>query len=289
MEVPVKGDGAVDLAAMVARAGKGAGLLYFSNPLNPLGTYVTLDVVREVLGAVDCLPVVVDEAPNRVKVTGMKEIRRRVISHALNQISTARRYAEERETFYEYLNLIVCHMGGGITIGAHAKGRYVDVNNGLDGEGPFSPQRSGSEPTGQLIRLCFSGKYTLDELLVLNKGRGGLLDLLGTADFREVERRVKDGDPEACEVYEAMVYQICKNITGLLPAFDGERVDRVLLTGGLARSEMLVGDITDGVRALGCGVTAYPGENEMRALVKGALRVLDGKEEAKDYDPEPAS
>ncbi len=234
-------------------------------------------------------PVVVDEAPERVRVTGMKAIRRKVISHALNQISTARRYAEENETFYRYLNLIVCHMGGGITIGAHARGKYIDVNNGLDGEGPFSPQRSGSEPTGQLIRLCFSGKYTLDEMLKLNKGRGGLIDLLGTADFREVERRLDEGDPLAAEVYEAMVYQICKNITALLPAFDGRKVDRVLLTGGLARSERLVADIERGVAALGCGVTAYPGENEMYALVKGALRVLNGKERARDYDPRPAT
>ncbi len=231
-------------------------------------------------------PVVVDESPDRVRVTGMKAIRRKVISHALNQISTARRYAEENETFYRYLNVIVCHMGGGITVGAHAKGRYIDVNNGLDGEGPFSPQRSGSMPTGDLIRLCFSGEYTLDELLKLNKGKGGLIDLLGTADFREVEQRVKDGDSEACAVYEAMVYQICKNITALLPAFDGEAVERVLLTGGLARSEMLVRDITEGVKALGCGVTAYPGENEMYALAKGALRVLDGREVPGDYNPD---
>ena len=185
-------------------------------------------------------PVVVDEAPQRVKITGMKVLKRNVISHALNQIATARRYAEENETFYEYLNLIVCHMGGGITVGAHAKGRYIDVNNGLDGEGPFSPQRSGSEPTGQLIRLCFSGKYTEAELLKLNKGRGGLIDLLGTADFREVERRVKEGEPEAVAVYQAMVYQIAKNITALIPAFDGEKVDQILLTGGLARSEKFV-------------------------------------------------
>jgi len=230
-------------------------------------------------------PVVVDEAPNRVRVTGMKAIRRKVISHALNQIATARRYAEEHETFYEYLNLVVCHMGGGITVGAHAKGRYIDVNNGLDGEGPFSPQRSGSEPTGQLIRLCFSGEYTLEELLKLNKGRGGLIDLLGTADFREVERRVDEGEQLACVVYEAMIYQICKSITGLLPAFDGDPIDQVLLTGGLARSERLVRDVTAGVRALGCGLTAYPGENEMFALVKGALRVLDGKEEPGIYNP----
>ncbi len=230
-------------------------------------------------------PVVVDEAPNRVRVTGMKAIRRKVISHALNQIATARRYAEEHETFYEYLNLVVCHMGGGITVGAHAKGRYIDVNNGLDGEGPFSPQRSGSEPTGQLIRLCFSGEYTLEELLKLNKGRGGLIDLLGTADFREVERRVAEGEKLACEVYEAMIYQICKSITGLLPAFDGEPIDQVLLTGGLARSERLVRDVSAGVKALSCGLTAYPGENEMYALVKGALRVLDGKEEPQEYNP----
>lgn len=232
-------------------------------------------------------PVVVDEAPERVRITGMKAIRRKVISHALNQIATARRYARENETFYEYLNLIVCHMGGGITVGAHAKGRYIDVNNGLDGEGPFSPQRSGGEPTGDLIRLCFSGRYTLEELLKLNKGRGGLLDLLGTADFREVERRLDAGDAQARDVYEAMVYQIAKAITGLLPAFDGAPVDRVLLTGGMARSERLVTDISRGVAALGCGVTAFPGENEMQALVRGALRVLRGREAAKDYDPRP--
>ena len=261
-----------------------------SDHASNLGALIARELVKDSGKAAFIVdPVVVDEAPVRTKITGMKALRRRVISHALNQISTARRYAEENETFYEYLNLIVCHMGGGITIGAHAKGRYIDVNNGLDGEGPFSPQRSGSEPTGQLIRLCFSGQYTLEELLKLNKGRGGLIDLLGTSDFREVEQRVSDGEPDACEVYEAMVYQICKNITALLPAFNGEAVDRILLTGGLARSEKLVADITTGVQALACGVTSYPGENEMRALVKGALRVLNGKEEARNYDPQQES
>lgn len=230
-------------------------------------------------------PVVVDEAPGRVKVTGMKAIRRKIISHALNQIATARRYAEENETFYEYLNLVVLHMGGGVSVGAHKKGRYIDVNNALDGEGPFSPQRSGSMPTGDLIRLCFDGEYTKAELLKLNKGRGGLIDLLGTADFREVERRVNEGEPEATEVYQAMVYQLAKGITGLLPAFDGEPIDQVLLTGGLARSERLVSDITSAIRALGCGVTAYPGENEMIALAKGALRVLTGRETPCEYAP----
>lgn len=228
-------------------------------------------------------PVVVDEVPARVKVTGMKAVRRKVISHALNQIASARRFAEENETFYERLNVIVAHMGGGITIGAHCKGHYIDVNNGLNGEGPFSPQRSGSLPPGALIELCFSGRYSHAELKLLNKGRGGLIDLLGTADLREVERRIDQGDREAAEVFEAMAYQIAKNITALLPAFDGEQVHRIILTGGMARSARLVAEITRLLAALPCGVTVYPGENEMAALAKGALRVMNGKEPARDY------
>jgi len=230
-------------------------------------------------------PVVVDEADPKVKVTGLKELPRRVISHALNQIATARRYAEEHETFYERINVIVAHMGGGITVGAHRRGRYIDVNNGLDGEGPFSPQRSGSLPPGQLIDLCFSGKYTRAELKLLNKGRGGLIDLLGTADLREVERRVAAGDAEARLVFEAMTYQIAKAITALAPAFEGEPIDAILLTGGMARSARLVGELRRLTVALGCVVQVYPGENEMAALAKGALRVLSGREAAKDYPP----
>jgi butyrate kinase len=228
-------------------------------------------------------PVVVDEADPRVRVSGLKELPRRVISHALNQIATARRFAEERETFYSKVNVIVAHLGGGITVGAHRKGRYIDVNNGLDGEGPFSPQRTGSLPTGQLIDLCFSGKYTQPELKKLNKGRGGLIDLLGTADLREVERRMDAGEAEAALVWSAMGYHIAKEIASLVPAFEGTPVDRVLLTGGMARSKRLVDEISRLVSGLGCGVTVYPGENEMAALVKGALRVLQGKEEARRY------
>lgn len=232
-------------------------------------------------------PVVVDEVEEKVKITGVKELPRRVVSHALNQIATARRFAEERETFYERINVIVAHMGGGITVGAHRKGHYLDVNNGLDGEGPFSPQRSGSLPPGQLIDLCFSGKYTKAEMKLLNKGRGGLIDLLGTADMREVERRVDEGDAEAGLVYSAMVYQIAKNITALAPAFEGEPIDAILLTGGMARSKKLVADLTRYTVSLGCPVKVYPGENEMAALAKGALRVLAGREVAKDYPPAP--
>ncbi|MCX7830181.1 MAG: butyrate kinase [Acidobacteria bacterium] len=228
-------------------------------------------------------PVVVDELPERVKITGIKEIRRKSISHALNQIASARRYAEENETFYEKVNLIVCHMGGGISIGAHKKGRYIDVNNALDGEGPFSPERSGSLPVGDLINLCFSGKYTKQELKVLNKGRGGMISLLGTSDLREIEKRILEGDKEAEEAFDAMAYQISKEITSRIPAFDGEEIDQIVLTGGMARSKMLTEKISKYVSPMKCGVTIYAGENEMFALTKGVLRVLSGKVEPKYY------
>ncbi|MDR3673270.1 MAG: butyrate kinase [Holophaga sp.] len=228
-------------------------------------------------------PVVVDEVPARAKITGIKAIRRIVISHALNQIATARRYAEEQQTFYERINVIVAHMGGGISVGAHHHGHYQDVNNALDGEGPFTPQRSGSLPVGQLIELCFSGQYTHDQLKKLNKGSGGLIDLLGTADLRELERRYQTGEAEVVEVMDAMAYQIAKWITSMLPAFDGEKVDQILLTGGMARCKPTVAYIQRAVAAAGSGVTVYPGENEMAALAKGALRVLSGKEAPRVY------
>jgi butyrate kinase len=228
-------------------------------------------------------PVVVDEVSDRVRIAGIKAIRRKIVSHALNQIATARRYAEEQETFYERVNVIVAHMGGGISVGAHKRGMYIDVNNALDGEGPFTPQRSGSLPVGQLIDLCFAGTHTKGELKKLNKGRGGLIDLLGTADLREVEGRIDAGDAEAAMVFEALAYRIAREITSLLPAFDGEKVDQILLTGGMARSKRLVEKIRGFVQAFGCGVTVYPGENEMLALAKGVLRVLSGKETGREY------
>jgi butyrate kinase len=229
-------------------------------------------------------PVVVDEVPEIAKITGFKSIRRRVISHALNQIATARRFAEEQETFYERINVVVAHLGGGISVGAHCQGHYLDVNDALDGEGPFTPQRSGSLPAGQLIDLCFSGKYTKAELKKLNKGAGGLIDLLGTADLRALENRYKAGDAEVILVMDAMAYQISKWITSLLPAFHGQKVDQVLLTGGMARCKPTVEFIKSAIGAMGCGVTVYPGENEMFALAKGALRVLSGKETAMTYE-----
>ncbi len=228
-------------------------------------------------------PVVVNEVDEICLVTGFKEIKRKVISHALSQIASAKRFAEETRKLYHNLNLIVAHLGGGITVGAHHKGRYCDVNNGLDGEGPFSPERSGSIPTGQLIRMCYSGKYTLEEMKLKNKGKGGLIALLGTSDFREIEKRVKSDDREATQIFHAMAYQIAKEISSLIPAFEGEKVDQIILTGGLARSKMLVDKIKDRIKGLNIDVTVYPGENEMIALRDGALRVLQGKEKAREY------
>jgi butyrate kinase len=231
-------------------------------------------------------PVVVDEVPLRAKVTGIKAIRRKVISHALNQIASVRRYAQEQETFYEAVNVVVCHLGGGISVGAHRRGHYIDVNNALDGEGPFTPERAGSLPAGQLAEMCFSGRYTAPDIKKLIKGAGGLIDLLGTSDLREVERRMGAGDTEAAEVFDALCYQIAKAACALLPAFEGEKLDRIILTGGMARSQLLVERISRFLAGLGCGITVYPGENEMAALVKGALRVLYGREAARHYPPQ---
>jgi len=230
-------------------------------------------------------PVVVDEVAERVKITGIKAIRRKVISHALNQIATAHKYAEDNETFYERLNLIVCHMGGGISIGAHRKGRYIDANDALDGEGPFTPQRSGSLPVAAFMKLVQSGQYAPAELKLLIKGKGGLIDLLGTSNLIELGKQYKAGDERVQSVLDAQAYQISKWISSMLPAFDGEKVDQILLTGGMARAEFLVAEIRRLLKAFGCGITTYPGENEMSALAKGAIRVLSGKESAKEYAP----
>ncbi len=231
-------------------------------------------------------PVVVDEVADRVRVTGLKQIRRRVISHALNQIATAHRYAKDYGTSYEELNLIVAHLGGGITVGAHKHGRCVDVNDGLGGEGPFTPERAGSLPGFALVELCYSGRYTKDEVKRLLAGKGGLMDLLGTTNLMDLERRYLAGEAEVIAVMDAMAYQVAKEITSLLPAFDGEPVDQILITGGIARCKPTVEYIQRCLAGIPIGVTLYPGENEMLALVQGALRVLRGEEPAKTYAPE---
>lgn len=226
-------------------------------------------------------PVVVDELNEVARVSGIPEIDRKSIFHALNQKAIARRAAKELGKDYSQCNFIVAHMGGGISVGAHEKGRVVDVANALDGEGPFSPERSGGLPVGDLIKMCFSGKYTESDIKKRIKGNGGVVAYLNTNDIRDVEALVNDGDEKAKLIHEAMVYQVSKEIGSCAAALKG-KVDAILLTGGIAYSNLVTTNIKDRVNFIG-EVRVYPGEDEMIALAQGGLRVLSGEEEAKIY------
>ena len=226
-------------------------------------------------------PVVVDEMDDVARISGSEDIDRKSIFHALNQKATARRAAKELEKEYFDCNFIVAHMGGGISVGAHEKGKVIDVANALDGEGPFSPERSGGLPVGDLVKMCFSGKYTQDEIKKKIKGNGGLVGYLNTNDGREVESRIEAGDEKAKLVYEAMAYQVSKEIGSCASVLKGN-VDAILLTGGIAYSKMFTGMIEERVNFIS-DVKIYPGEDEMIALAQGGLRVLNKEEEPKNY------
>ncbi|HWR62486.1 MAG TPA: butyrate kinase [Clostridia bacterium] len=226
-------------------------------------------------------PVVVDEMEEISRFSGMPEIKRICIWHALNQKAVARRVAADLGKKYEELNLIIAHLGGGISVGAHKKGKTIDVNNALNGEGPFSPERTGSLPVSGLVKLCYSGKYTIEQLNRLIAGQGGLVAYLGTNDGREAVKRIEAGDKNAELVYKAMAYQVGKEIGACAAVLEG-KVDAVCLTGGLAYDKLLVGWIKEMVQFIG-DVRVYPGEDEMIALAEGGLRVLRGEEATKEY------
>ncbi|MGI6585162.1 MAG: butyrate kinase [Gracilibacteraceae bacterium] len=226
-------------------------------------------------------PVVVDEMDDIARISGMPEIERLSIFHALNQKAVGRKAAADLGKKYEELNLIIAHLGGGISVGAHKKGRVVDVNNALDGEGPFSPERTGGLPVSGLIKLCFSGKYTLDEIKKKITGNGGLVAYLGTNDGREVVKIIEEGNKEAELIYKAMAYQVAKEIGACAAVLEG-KVDAICLTGGLAYDKHLTGWIRERVEFIS-DVKIYPGEDEMIALTEGGLRVLRGEEEAREY------
>nr|WP_200793495.1 butyrate kinase [Caminicella sporogenes] len=226
-------------------------------------------------------PVVVDEMQDVARISGMPEIERRSIFHALNQKAVARRAAKEKGKKYEEMNIIVAHLGGGISVGAHQNGRVIDVNNALDGEGPFSPERAGGLPVGDLAKLCFSGRYTLDEIKKKIKGKGGLVAYLGTNDGREVVKMIKNGDKKAELVYKAMAYQVSKEIGSCAAVLKGN-VDAIVITGGIAYDEMFVSWIKERVGFIG-EIIVYPGEDEMKALAEGGLRVLRGEEKPQEY------
>jgi len=227
-------------------------------------------------------PVVVDELIDEVRLSGIPEIERRSIFHALNQKAVARRASSELGKDVDEANLIVAHMGGGISVGAHRGGRVIDVNNALDGEGPFAPERAGSLPAGELVKFVFSTGIKLEELMKKMVGGGGLVAHLGTNDLREVEEMIAGGDEKARLVFEAMAYQIAREICGRAAVLSGE-VDAVVLTGGLAFSEAFVEAVSRRVAFI-APILIFPGEDEMRALAEGAFRVMSGQEVAREYE-----
>lgn len=226
-------------------------------------------------------PVVVDELDDVARISGLNLIERKSVLHALNQKAVARRFAKETHRKYEDLNLIVTHLGGGVSVGAHKKGRVVEVANALDGDGPFSPERTGGLPVGDLISLCFSGKYTKEEIKKMLVGKGGLVSYLGTNDAREVVKKIQNGDKYAELIFYAMAYQISKEIGACAAVLKGE-VDQIILTGGIAYNETFTTWIKEMVGFI-APITVYPGEDELKALALGGLRVLKGEENSKEY------
>ena len=249
-----------------------------------LGCIISYEIAKDIPGCRSFIadPGVVDELNDYARISGSPLMKRICIWHALNQRAIARRYANEIGKEYEDLNLIICHLGGGISIAAHEKGRAVDANNALDGEGPFSPERAGSLPAADLIRLCFSGKYTEQQLLRRVAGEAGLIAHLGTNDMQEIERRIAAGDKQAELVVDAMIYHTAKNIVAESAVLCG-KVDAILLTGGMARSQYVISRLRRRIDFL-APTHCYPGEDEMEALALNALAVLTGKREAKNYE-----
>ena len=230
-------------------------------------------------------PVTVDEMIPYARISGLPQLPRLSIMHALNQKAVARRYADEVGARYEELNLIVCHMGGGTSVGAHRKGRVIDTTNGFNGSGPFTPERSGSLPPGQLVDLCFSGEYSYEEIAKMVHGKGSLFAHLGTSSVPEILDRIDRGDLHAMLILRAMCYTTAKAIGEMAVSLKGH-VDAILLTGGVAHSRRLTDFIAQHVDFI-APIYVYPGENELESLALNALSVLNGDREAMVYTAEP--
>ena len=226
-------------------------------------------------------PVVVDELQPAARITGHPEIERRSVFHALNQKAVARIYAASIKRRYEDLKLVIAHMGGGVSIGAHKNGRVVDVNNALNGDGPFSPERSGGLPAGQLVDLCFSGRFSHAEIMTMITGKGGMMAYLGTNDFIEVCKRADNGESKAILIRDAFSYQVGKEIGAMAAVLSGD-ADAIILTGGIAHEVTTVNKIKSMVDFI-AEVIVYPGEDELKALAFNGLLALDGKIEIKTY------
>ena len=226
-------------------------------------------------------PVVVDELCDIARYSGVPELPRTSVFHALNQKAVAKRYAKEIGKAYDTLNLIVVHMGGGVSVGAHENGRIIDVFNALDGDGAFSPERAGGAPVGALIKMCFSGQYTEKEVYKKFVGNGGFNAYLGTNDMRDVEKMVNDGDAKAKEIRDAFIFQVSKDMGSMAAVLNG-KVDQIVVTGGIAYDKGVVAGLKERCEWI-APFTVYPGEDELLALVQGGLRVVNGEEEAMKY------
>ncbi len=226
-------------------------------------------------------PVVVDEMEDVARYSGLPELPRTSIFHALNQKAVAKRYAKESGIKYEDLNLIVIHLGGGVSVGPHKNGKIIDIFNALDGDGAFSPERAGSVPSGALVKMCFSGQYTEKEVMKKLVGNGGFNAYLGTNDMREVNKMIATGDKKAAAVREAFIYNISKNVGAMATVLKG-KVDQIIVTGGIAYNADVINDLKERCEWI-APFTVYPGEDELLALAQGALRVMSGDEEACVY------
>ncbi|MCF8346065.1 MAG: butyrate kinase [Bacteroidales bacterium] len=251
-----------------------------------LGGLIAADICKDLPHAKPYIadPVVVDELNDVARITGHPDIRRVSIFHALNQKATARTYAQSCGMNYEDLNLIIAHLGGGISIGAHKKGRVIDVNNALDGDGPFSPERSGSLPVGALVDYCYNGKVKHEDMKKMITGKGGLTAYTGSNDAHKLEISARRGDKKARLLQEAMGYQISKEIGAMSAVLSGE-VHAIILTGGIAHNPDLTGYIKEHVAFI-APVFVYPGEDEMRALAMNGLLLLKDEIQAKEYKEE---
>lgn len=248
-----------------------------------LGGLIAYDIAKSLPSAKAYIanPVVVDEMEDIARFSGHPKFKRKSIFHALNQKAVARQHAKSIMRVYEDLNLIVVHLGGGITVGAHRKGRVIDVNQGLDGEGPFSPERSGTLPVGDLVKMCFSGKYTEKEIISMIVGKGGLVAYLNTNSAYDAEALAFEGDEKASLVLQAMAYQVAKEIGAMATVLKGD-VDGILITGGVANSKWFVNLIVERVHKI-APTHIYPGEDEMKALAFNGMRILKGETVAKEY------
>jgi len=299
----IKENNIIQLDAVVGRGGTGPGIpsgTYIvndkmiddlknraqSNHASNLGAPLAKNIAKEFgienkAFIVD--PVTTDEMDEKHKITGIPEIVRYSSWHALNQKAIARQYAKDIGKKYEDLNLIVAHLGGGSSFGAHKKGRAINVVSPVSGEGPFTPERSGTVPAQNLIELCFSGKFSKEECLHYVCGGGGLFALLGTKDMMSVENEYPTYDKRKKDIVDEMIAGISRAICSLIPDFEGEKIDQVLITGGIARWKLVVNKIKEDLAATNIGVSAYPGEQELEALRDGAIRVLNNEEKAKEY------